>query len=301
MIVEFGMNCEMDEFISYMREHKQISDNTAAAYTRDIRKLSEYGQAHGCGELSQIEPQTLQEYLQELKQQGKKASTISRVIASMKAFFSWQYVSMLRDDNPAKDLKPPKIEREAPGILSRAQIISLIEQPGSRTPKELRDRAMLELLYATGIRVSELINLRLSDISLELEYVMCRDGRKERTVPFTSHAREALREYLERSRPKLVKDENCQLLFTNCSGEPMSRQGFWKLLKHYGKMAGLGEEITPHTFRHSFAAHMLSEGADIRSVQAMMGHSDLSSTQIYMQLTDQPSIREVYKQAHPRM
>lgn len=294
------MKNEIDAFISYMREQKQISDNTAAAYTRDLCKLGEYVCGMGVDDFVQADTGILQAYLHDLEAQGRKAATISRVIASMKAFFAWQLGEGLRVDDPAKELKPPKIEKKPPEVLTQAQIVRLLDQPSSGAPKELRDKAMMELLYATGIRVSELLSLRLQDINLKLEYVTCRDGRRERTVPFGSTAREALEVYLKRSRPKLVADSDCQLLFTNCSGEPMSRQGFWKLLKHYGRQAGLAGEITPHTLRHSFAAHLLNNGADLKSVQELMGHSDISSTQIYMQLSDH-TIREVYKQAHPRV
>lgn len=300
MGADFYMKNEIDTFISYMREQKQISDNTAAAYTRDLCKLSAYVHSMGMDDFEQVDMGVLQTYLHELEVQGRKAATISRVIASMKAFFAWQYGQGLRADDPAKGLKPPRIEKKPPEILSQAQIVKLLDQPSSGAPKELRDKAMMELLYATGIRVSELLALQLDDVNLQLEYVTCRDGRKERTVPFGSNAREALEAYLKRSRPKLVDNDECQLLFTNCSGEPMSRQGFWKLLKHYGRQAGLTEEITPHTLRHSFAAHLLNNGADLKSVQELMGHSDISSTQIYMQLSDR-TIREVYKQAHPRV
>ena len=167
------------------------------------------------------------------------------------------------------------------------------------SPKELRDRAMLELLYATGIRVSELIHLKISEINLNLEFVTCKDAHKERVVPFGDKAREAVLAYLENGRPFLVDDDACELLFTNCSGKAMSRQGFWKLIKHYGAMAGIEADITPHTLRHSFAAHLVSNGADLHSVQEMLGHSDIATTQVYNAL-NQGRVREVYKKAHPR-
>ncbi len=278
-------DCGMDAFIDYMRERKQISDNTAAAYTRDLSKLFAYANACGFSDLTQVSTDVLRDFLRELTAEGKKASTISRMIASMKAYFSWLLVSRQRLDDPAKELKPPKIEKKAPEILSHAQMIRLIEQPSSGSPKELRDRAMLELLYATGIRVSELLSLSLSDIDLNKKHVTCRDGRRERSVPFQEATREALERYLKYGRPRLVKDLDCLLLFTNCNGEPMSRQGFWKLLKHYGRLSGLECEITPYTFRHSFAAHLLGDGEDLHVVQALLGHSDISSTQVYMQLS----------------
>lgn len=294
------MKREIDAFICYMHEKRGISANTEAAYARDLCKLMKYVQQRDVTGFAEVTAEMLQAYLRELEAQGRKAATISRFIASAKAFFAWQVSEGMRTDNPAKGLKAPKIEKKPPEILSEGEIVRLLDQPSSLAPKELRDKAMMELLYATGIRVSELISLELEDINLSLEYVTCRDEHKERTVPFGDTARRALERYLEKSRPQLVGDMNCRLLFTNCSGEPMSRQGFWKIVKYYGKQAGLKGEITPHTLRHSFAAHLLENGADLKSVQELMGHSDISTTQVYMQLSNR-KIREVYKNAHPRV
>lgn len=294
------MKREIDAFICYMHEKRGTSANTEAAYARDLCKLMKYAQQRDVTGFAEVTAEMLQAYLRELEAQGRKAATISRFIASAKAFFAWQVSEGMRTDNPAKGLKAPKIEKKPPEILSEGEIVRLLDQPSSLAPKELRDKAMMELLYATGIRVSELISLELEDINLSLEYVTCRDEHKERTVPFGDTARRALERYLEKSRPQLVGDMNCRLLFTNCSGEPMSRQGFWKIVKYYGKQAGLKGEITPHTLRHSFAAHLLENGADLKSVQELMGHSDISTTQVYMQLSNR-KIREVYKNAHPRV
>lgn len=294
------MRKEIDAFISYMHEQRQTSGNTEAAYARDLRKLMEHLEQQQVTSFAQMTTEQLQTYVHELEAQGRKAATISRFLASAKAFFAWQVAEGMRADNPAKELKAPKIEKKPPEILSEEAIKQLLDQPSSHAPKELRDKAMMELLYATGIRVSELISLELSDVNLQLEYVTCRDEHKERTVPFGNTAKQALMLYLEKSRPQLVGDTDCKLLFTNCSGEPMSRQGFWKIVKYYGRQANLGGEITPHTLRHSFAAHLLGNGADLKSVQELMGHSDISTTQVYMQLSDR-KIREVYKNAHPRI
>lgn len=298
--VGFYMEREINAFISYMHEQRQTSGNTEAAYARDLRKLMEYVQQQGVESFTQVTADHLHAYVMELEGQGRKAATISRFIASAKAFFTWQISQGVRTDHPAKELKAPKIEKKPPEILTEEEIMRLLDQPSSLAPKELRDKAMMELLYATGIRVSELISLELDDVNLQLEYVTCRDGHKERTVPFGATAKCALELYLEKSRSKLVGNAECRLLFTNCSGEPMSRQGFWKIVKYYGKQAGLSGEITPHTLRHSFAAHLLGNGADLKSVQELMGHSDISTTQVYMQLSDR-KIREVYKKAHPRV
>lgn len=294
------MNKEIDAFIDYMHENRRTSDNTEEAYARDLRKLMDYVRQMGVTSFSQVTRGQLLAYMQKLEAEGRKATTISRFIASAKAFFAWQVEMGKRSENPARELKAPKIDKRLPGILTEAEIGRLLEQPSSGAPKELRDKAMMELLYATGIRVSELISLELADVNLTLEYLVCKDAHKERTVPFGGTAKNALEAYLEKSRPQLVDDEDCTLLFTNCSGEPMSRQGFWKIVKYYGKQAGISGEITPHTLRHSFAAHLLCNGADLKSVQELLGHSDISTTQVYMQLSDR-KIREVYKSAHPRV
>ncbi len=228
-----------------------------------------------------------------------KPATISRSIASMKAFFHYLQKEHLIENDPSEQLKAPKIEKKLPMILSTEEISLLLEQPSGNSPKELRDKAMLELLYATGIRVSELISLKVSDVNLQMEYLCCADGHKERTIPFGNVARDALKRYLSDGRPKMIEDEAEEWLFTNCSGQAMSRQGFWKLIKYYGNKAGIKSEITPHTLRHSFAAHLVCNGADLKSVQEMLGYSDISATQIYTQMS-QGKLRDVYMKAHPR-
>lgn len=294
------MDKEIEAFIAFMYEQRKISANTEAAYARDLARLRIHlEETVHISSLAEVTAECIEQYVRELREQGRKASTISRFLASAKAFFNWQVQTGQRADNPAKGLKAPRIEKKPPEILSQEQILKLLQQPSSHAPKELRDRAMMELLYATGIRVSELVALQLADVNLRMEFVTCRDEYKERTVPFGETARKALEEYLLLSRPKLVHDRECELLFTNCSGEPMSRQGFWKIVKHYGRQAGISDEITPHMLRHSFAAHLLGNGADLKSVQELMGHADITTTQVYMQFSER-KVRKVYKQAHPR-
>ena len=184
-------------------------------------------------------------------------------------------------------------------ILSTDEVVRLLEQPSGDTPKEIRDKAMLELLYATGIRVTELITLKLSDVNLQMGYIVCKDSGKERVIPFGNEAKSALIRYLEGTRASMISDADSEYLFANCSGQPMSRQGFWKLIKYYAKKAGIVADITPHTLRHSFAAHLVENGADLRSVQEMLGHSDISTTQIYVNM-NRNRLREVYAKAHPR-
>lgn len=293
------MTQEIEKFIMYMHKEKHTSENTELSYERDLKKLCQFLAEHDIGEADQVNETVLNAYILYLEKIGRKASTISRNIASMKAFFHYLAGEEIIEHDPSENLKAPKIEKKLPEILTIEETKRLLEQPSGTSPKELRDRAMLELLYATGIRVSELIHLKMTEINLNLEFVTCKDAHKERVVPFGNKAREAVSAYLESGRPFLVEDESCELLFTNCSGKAMSRQGFWKLIKHYGAMAGIEADITPHTLRHSFAAHLVGNGADLHSVQEMLGHSDLATTQVYNAI-NQGRMREVYRKAHPR-
>jgi len=292
------MTDEIQKFIRYMKEVRRTSENTAVSYERDLKKLSQYFADHGIQNVEQVTHTGLNSYILFLEKQGRKPSTISRNIASLKAFFQYLHKDGYVKQNAAEELKAPKVEKKAPAILSEEDTMRLLEQAKGNSPKELRDRAMLELLYATGIRVSELISLELTDINLQMEYITCRDGGKERIIPFGTVARQALEQYLKEGRAALSKEDG-RYLFTNCSGQAMSRQGFWKLIKSYGKKAGITGELTPHTLRHSFAVHLVSNGADIRSVQEMLGHSDISTTQMYAQI-GQNRMREVYAKTHPR-
>ena len=289
----------IQEFIRYLHEEKHKSRNTELSYARDLKKLNIFCREQHVDSVRDITRETLEGYIGHLQEAGMKPATISRNIASAKAFFLYMRQRELIGEDPAADLKAPKIEKKAPAVLSLEETVRLLEQPAGDSPKALRDRAMLELLYATGLRVSELISLRISDLDLQREYMICKDASRERMIPFGDTARDAVRRYLEYGRPKLVKDSSIDLLFTNCSGQPMSRQGFWKLIKGYGKKAGIEGDLTPHTLRHSFAAHLVSNGADLHSVQEMLGHSDISTTQIYAEMA-QSKLQKEYKKAHPR-
>ncbi len=286
-------------FIQYLHQEKQTSENTEVSYKRDLRKMAQYLSSQGVSSVKAVTATSLNSYVLYLEKEGMKPATISRSIASMKAFFHYQVKNGRMPEDPSEALKAPKIEKKMPAVLTTEEMTLLLEQPSGNTPKELRDKAMLELLYATGIRVSELIALKVSDVNLQMEYLNCNDAHKERVIPFGNVARDALRKYLQDGRTKLIEDENVEWLFTNCSGQAMSRQGFWKLIKHYGSKAGIKGEITPHTLRHSFAAHLVGNGADLKSVQEMLGHSDISTTQVYSQMNHN-KIREVYMKAHPR-
>lgn len=293
------MTQDIQNFIQYLHKEKQTSANTEVSYARDLKKMNEYLSAQGNFSVSEVTATALNSYILHLEKEGRKPATISRNIASMKAFFHYMVQEKQIATDPSEKLKAPKIEKKLPSILTTEEVTRLLEQPSGATPKDLRDRAMLELLYATGIRVSELISLKVSDVNLKMEYLTCSDGHKERIIPFGNIAKDALQRYLEEGRQKLATDESGEWLFTNCSGGAMSRQGFWKLMKAYGRKAGIETEITPHMLRHSFAAHMISNGADLKSVQELLGHSDISTTQVYAQV-GQKRIREVYVSAHPR-
>lgn len=293
------MKQEIEAFIRYLIEVRHASENTTDSYERDLRKLEHYLSEQGISQVTQITATNLNSYILYLEKEGKKPSTISRCIASMKAFFQYLLKQGILKEDLTEELKSPKIEKKVPEILSTEEVECLLKQTKGSTPKELRDCAMLELLYATGIRVSELIGLKLTDVNLKMEYIKCQDAHKERVIPFGNVAKNAVSRYLAEGRTELVQEAESPWLFTNCSGQPMSRQGFWKLIKGYGKKAGIHHEITPHTLRHSFAAHLVNNGADLRAVQEMMGHSDIATTQIYARM-NQTHIREVYAKAHPR-
>ncbi len=271
------------------------------SYKRDLLKLQKYLSDNKIDttDIANIKDTDLSAYIGSLLSQGFKAATVSRNIASIKAFFSYCQKEDLIEKDPAKDLKAPKIEKKLPEILTMEEVVRLLEQPKQDTPKEIRDKAMLELLYATGIRVSELISLSMDDVNIKMCYIMCHDSNKERVIPFGHKAKDALQRYIKASRDTMISDKRSKILFVNCSGEPMSRQGFWKLIKYYAKRAGINGDITPHTLRHSFAAHLVENGADLRAVQEMLGHSDISTTQIYAAM-NHSHIREVYSKAHPR-
>ena len=293
------MEKELDEFINYLKDVKKTSHNTELSYKRDIAKLEKYLQQMGLDEIRQVSATTLQNYILGMERSGSAAATVSRNIASIKAFFHFLFRKGYVTEDIAEDLKAPKIEKKLPEILTTDEVNRLLDQPRGSAPKDMRDRAMLELLYATGIRVSELINLNVSDVNLQVGYIICRDAKKERVVPFGAPAKRALSDYMKNARDLMLEDQSSDVLFTNCSGQPMSRQGFWKLVKYYARKAGITADITPHTLRHSFAAHLVENGADLRSVQEMLGHSDISTTQIYANMS-QNKLREVYVKNFPR-
>lgn len=290
---------KIDEFVEYLTNVKKSSKNTIASYKRDLVKLYHYLEAFGYNGWEDVTGTNLNSYILMIEKNGMSSATVSRNIASIKSFYLYLLKQGIIKEDPSDTLKPPKIEKKAPVILTIEEVNLLLSQPDGDTPKEIRDKAMLELLYATGIRVSELIGLQLSDVNLSMNYIQCHENGKDRVIPFTNETKEALEKYLETSREVLCKEDR-GYLFTNCQGDPMTRQGFWKLIKYYSTKAGIKKDITPHTIRHSFAMHLVSNGADLKSVQEMLGHSDISTTQIYLRATANTRLKEVYEKAHPR-
>ncbi len=293
------METEINLFMVYLHNIKKTSENTEMSYRRDLVKVKNFMQEQGIEDVKKITSTNLNSYILYLEKNQFSAATISRNIASLKAFYHYMCKEGMVMEDVAETLHAPKIEKKVPEVLSTDEVVRLLEQPSGNSPKEIRDKAMLELLYATGIRVTELITLKISDINMQMGYIVCRDNGKERIIPFGNAAKNALQHYLEGTRQVMVADAESEYLFTNCSGQPMSRQGFWKLIKYYARKAGIVSDITPHTLRHSFAAHLVENGADLRSVQEMLGHSDISTTQIYMNM-NRNRLREVYAKAHPR-
>ncbi len=293
------MEKEINAFILYLHNVKNTSNNTEMSYKRDLEKVEHFMISRGKKDAASVSAEDLSDYVKYLEDNKFAAATVSRNIASLKAFYHYMTEEGIVSEDISEKLKAPKIEKKIPEIMTPDEVVRLLEQPSGNSLKEIRDKAMLELLYATGIRVTELITLKLSDINMQMNFILCRDRTKERVIPFGTAAKNALTKYLSGTRDAMLENKTSDILFVNCSGQPMSRQGFWKLIKYYAKKADIKADITPHTLRHSFAAHLVENGADLRSVQEMLGHSDISTTQIYANLNHN-HIREVYAKAHPR-
>lgn len=282
----------------YLTNEKHASANTVSSYLRDVRQFAKE-MAERDIPLTEVLSQDVDEYAHSLSRKGKSPATVTRSVASIKSFYNCLIGLGAVDRNPAKGVTPAKVERKLPQVLTGKEVELFLEQPECTDLKGYRDRAMLELLYATGIRVSELIALDVDDLNLPGGVLKCYSKGKERIIPLYPAAIRALNEYVHNVRPQLVDALDETALFVNMNGERMSRQGFWKLIKYYQEKAGIKKDITPHTLRHSFAAHLLENGADLRSIQEMLGHADISSTQIYSRLLNQ-KIKDVYLKAHPR-
>ena len=290
---------DVTRYGTYLTEERRSSQNTVASYLRDVSQFADYLQNHrDCG-LRQAKGEMVRDYMEWMLGHGKSTASVTRFLASIKSFYNFLLAEGSVTSNPAKGLTAAKSERKYPEILTSREVELFLDQPQCVDAKGFRDHAMLELLYATGIRVSELISLELDDLNLSAGFIRCRSKGKERIIPLYHGAVKALQDYVKNIRPQLIADSGEEALFVNMNGERMSRQGFWKIIKCYQEKAGIEKDITPHTLRHSFAVHLLENGADLRSIQEMLGHADISSTQIYSRLINQ-KIKDVYKKAHPR-
>ncbi len=284
----------MTEYLNFLKNTKKSSDNTIQAYKRDLNFFFEYLKKNNLEYLN-VEYDDIQKYIEELNNEGRKAASISRRLATLRSFYGYLLKKKLIKSIPTNKINTPKVEKKAPMILTSDEVEILLSQPKSDDLKGIRDKAMLEFAYATGMKVSEIINLDLKDVNLVDSYVVCNEGYSKRVVPLGRISKEALEEYLDNSRPYLLKTEDEKPLFVNVMGNRLTRQGFWKIIKQYQEQAHIEKEITPHVLRHSFATHLLQNGADMRAVQTMLGHTDIASTQVYMKLID-----DQYKENHPR-
>ena len=289
---------EIARYGEYLVREKHASQNTVASYLRDVTQFSAYLEIRGPG-LLEATSETVRSYMDWMLSRGKSAASVTRFLASVKSFYDFQLFSGKLAANPAKGVAAAKVERKYPEILTSREVDLFLEQPQCVDAKGFRDHAMLELLYATGIRVSELIGLDVGDVSLHGGFIRCSSRGKERIIPLYAKAVKALSDYMKSIRPQLVLNPRETALFVNMSGERMSRQGFWKIMKYYQEKAQIDKDITPHTLRHSFAAHLLENGADLHSIQEMLGHADISSTQIYSHMVKQ-KLQDVYHKTHPR-
>jgi len=284
----------------YLIKVKQASSNTVASYMRDIRQFSEWTKHEALSGLLDVSQLNISSYLSFLQEEGKSGATISRSLASLKNFYAYLVSSGFLETSPVTtDIHVTRGEKKLPSILSGKEVELLLAQPSGTDSKGIRDKAMLEVMYATGMRVSELIDLNIEDVNLELSLIKCSNNKKTRAIPIYPAAVQALRIYIKDVRSSMLADPKESALFVNIGGSRMSRQGFWKILKHYQSKAGIEKEITPHTLRHSFAVHLLENGADLGSLQELMGHSDISSTQMYTQMINQ-KLKSVYEKCHPK-
>ena len=287
------------DYSNYLEIERRASDNTVASYVRDVTQFSRYLSEEEGTDLAHVEQEQVENYLHYMTNKGKSLSSVARALASLKSFYHYMVRVGAVKEEPTKNTAPIRSERKLPQILTGEEVELFLEQPQCVDAKGFRDRAMLELLYATGIRVSELINLDESDLNLQAGLLHCSGRGRERIIPLYPAAVKALTDYVQDVRPQLVLNPQETSLFVNMNGERMSRQGFWKIVKHYQETAQIDKEITPHTLRHSFAAHLLENGADLHSIQEMLGHADISSTQIYSHMVKQ-KLQDVYHKAHPR-
>lgn len=290
----------LQNYYSYLLNEKRASENTLLAYKRDTKKYIEYLEDSGLNLVS-VSGMNILDYMMNMEKAGKASSTIASSLAAVRSLYRFMQNRGYVKVNPAEQLRSLRVEKKVPEIMSEKELERLFMQPQLNEAKGQRDRAMLELLYATGIRVSEMLNLTIDDVNMGIGYINCRSNKKDRVIPVYSDARKMLTAYMQEARQEILKStgKKTDILFINCNGTPMTRQGFWKIIKYYAAKAGITKDITPNTFRHSFAIHLLENGADLKSVQEMLGHAYMSSTQVYTQIMTS-RLNEVYSKAHPK-
>ncbi len=292
------MEKQIKLFLEFLQSDKKLSENTLQSYKRDIIQFEEYLSNNRIN-YAKIDQEGISNYLKYLQEIGKKTSTISRSLASIRSFYQFLIRTRKIKRDPTEDIQSPKVEKRIPSVLTAQEVELLLNQPKDVDLKGTRDKAMLEFAYATGMRVTEIISLNIDNVNLETGYVTCVTGSKTRNIPLGTMSLSALKEYIEQARGLLIKNDKEKALFVNINGKRLTRQGFWKIVKYYKEQAHITKDITPHVLRHSFATHLLQNGADLKSIQTMLGHSDISSTQIYIQFQDS-GIKDIYKKAHPR-
>lgn len=291
----------LNDFKNYLVEKKAVAENTLESYMRDVTKYCEYLKDVKI-KAEDADSELVEEYVEQLRQAGKSAATITRTVASIRSFYQFLILSSIAENNPAKGIKLEKSVKKLPEILDDKEIRTLLATPNVNEPKGARDKAMLEVLYATGIRVSELINLNIGDVKCsknERGEILCRGGKSMRTIPMHPIAVASMLNYINKIRPLLATEESGDALFINLNGARLTRQGFWKIVKNYAQAAKIEKEITPHTLRHSFAMHLYQNGASLHDLQKMLGHADISSTQLYANIVKQTSFSDVYDRCHP--
>lgn len=292
------MERQLKRFFKFLEDEKKLSDNTLQSYRRDLDQFEEYIHSNDIS-YNRVDENVMEDYVKYLEDEGKKPATISRNIASLRAFYQYLLKHKKIKSDPTANIKAPKIEKRVPCVLTSKEVELLLDQPKDVDLKGTRDKAMLEFAYATGMRVTEIISLDIDDVNFKEEFVTCRSSNKSRIIPLGKMSLNALKEYVDNARNIMIKNPNEKALFVNVNGSRLTRQGFWKIIKYYKDQAHIEKDITPHVLRHSFATHLLQNGADLKAIQMMLGHSDISSTQVYMQFQDE-GIKEIYQKAHPR-
>ena len=292
------MEKQIKQFLEFLQNEKRVSNNTLQSYSRDIHQYESYLSQNRINYVK-VDNKVINEYLKYLQQNGKKTSTISRSLASIRSFYQYlMRVKKIKHD-PTENIQSPKVEKRVPSVLTSEEVEKLLSQPKDVDLKGPRDKAMLEVAYATGMRVTEIISLNVDDVDLDSGFISCKSANRQRNIPLGSISIAALREYIRDARPIMIKNDDETSLFVNVNGKRLTRQGFWKIVKYYKEQAHIEKDITPHILRHSFATHLLQNGAELKAIQTMLGHSDISSTQVYTQFQD-AGLKDIYKRTHPR-